>query len=96
MEKTHGFIHKLNICSTGTFTVRLNIALFVIVSSGECNGGDFSGNTGVTNSPNYPGNYGNNIDCSYYFEVSTHLYAVLIFTQFNTESCCDYVRVSLQ
>ena len=56
-------------------------------------GGTFYNPSGSLNSPNYPGNYGNNLDCSYYIVGGAPATISFNFTSFNTELCCDFVEV---
>lgn len=64
-------------------------ALFLIV----CNSASFEGMSGWLASPNYPGRYGNNMDCRYSISLSEGHYVAITFSTFATEGCCDYVNV---
>lgn len=43
-------------------------------------------------SPNYPLDYTNNLDCFYFIDVGL-VKVNLTFTSFGTEGCCDFVEV---
>ncbi|XP_052085416.1 cubilin-like [Mytilus californianus] len=49
--------------------------------------------TGSFNSPRYPGQYPNKADCHHYITVAAGYTINLIVKDFQTESCCDYLKV---
>ncbi|XP_071095338.1 scavenger receptor cysteine-rich domain-containing protein DMBT1-like [Haliotis cracherodii] len=55
-------------------------------------GGDYTGSSGLISSPNYPGNYGNNLNCVYTIDAGDTL-ITLVFEDFSTEDWSDVVRV---
>ncbi|XP_076082605.1 uncharacterized protein LOC143053703 [Mytilus galloprovincialis] len=59
---------------------------------GSC-GGNYAELMGSFASPNYPGNYPNYQSCYYYINVPSGYKITVTFTEFKTESCCDYVKV---
>lgn len=73
--------------------------VYILCYSGNtsvCGDLSYSGPTGTFHSPNYPAAYGqNNIDCRYYISVNASVSQriLLAFSDFATESCCDYVEV---
>jgi hypothetical protein len=49
---------------------------------------------GTLTTPNYPGNYSNNLDC-YYYIYSPVAYNIHILVDYvSTEACCDYFEIS--
>ncbi|XP_006811608.1 procollagen C-endopeptidase enhancer 2-like [Saccoglossus kowalevskii] len=58
----------------------------------EC-GGNFYGEYGIIKSPNYPGNYANDLECNYSISVSHEKKLQLEFSDFATESDYDMVSV---
>ncbi|KZS19005.1 Seizure 6-like protein [Daphnia magna] len=56
-------------------------------------GGLISGYSGIINSPNYPYEYENNLDCRYLIQVPCGYRVRLYFNSFNTESGYDFVNV---
>ncbi|KAI9550977.1 hypothetical protein GHT06_005450 [Daphnia sinensis] len=56
-------------------------------------GGLISGYSGIIESPNYPNEYGNSLDCRYLVQVPCGYRVRLYFNSFNTESSYDFVNV---
>ncbi|XP_057367019.1 deleted in malignant brain tumors 1 protein-like [Daphnia carinata] len=56
-------------------------------------GGLISGYSGIIESPNYPNEYGNGLDCRYLVQVPCGYRVRLYFNSFNTESGYDFVNV---
>ncbi|CAK8683828.1 unnamed protein product [Clavelina lepadiformis] len=44
--------------------------------------------------PNYPGTYGNNLFCAWTISASQDMQVFLTITDFDSQACCDYVKVS--
>ncbi|XP_071094882.1 scavenger receptor cysteine-rich domain-containing protein DMBT1-like [Haliotis cracherodii] len=55
-------------------------------------GEDYTGSSGSISSPNYPSNYGNNLNCVYTIDAGETL-ITLVFEDFSTEDRYDVVRV---
>ncbi|XP_071094881.1 scavenger receptor cysteine-rich domain-containing protein DMBT1-like [Haliotis cracherodii] len=55
-------------------------------------GGDYTGSSGSLSSPNYPSNYGNNLNCVYTIDAGETL-ITLVFEDFSTQDRYDVVRV---
>ncbi|XP_071094889.1 scavenger receptor cysteine-rich domain-containing protein DMBT1-like [Haliotis cracherodii] len=55
-------------------------------------GGRYTGSSGSISSPNYPGNYGNKLFCTYIIDAGETL-ITLVFKDFITESSNDVVKV---
>ncbi|XP_071094886.1 scavenger receptor cysteine-rich domain-containing protein DMBT1-like [Haliotis cracherodii] len=55
-------------------------------------GGRYTGSSGSISSPNYPGNYGNYLICSYVIDAGETL-ITLVFEDFSTQSWYDVVKV---
>ncbi|WAQ98401.1 NRP1-like protein [Mya arenaria] len=51
------------------------------------------GMSGNVSSPNFPRNYPNNFNCTYYINGPQLSTVCIQFDDFLTEHCCDYVRV---
>ncbi|EYC03668.1 hypothetical protein Y032_0092g2551 [Ancylostoma ceylanicum] len=61
-----------------------------------CNGGKFGGpnvRSGTINSPGYPDQYYNNLDCYYQIEGPAGTYITITFDPFDVENYFDYVEV---
>ncbi|KAJ4927851.1 hypothetical protein JOQ06_015653, partial [Pogonophryne albipinna] len=56
-------------------------------------GGTVRGGSGVVTSPGYPGNYGNQADCTWILLAEPGDTISLIFTDFQTEEKYDYLEV---
>ncbi|KAM9738006.1 CUB and sushi domain-containing protein 3 isoform 2-T2 [Menidia menidia] len=56
-------------------------------------GGTVRGGSGVVTSPNYPGNYGNQADCTWILLAEPGDTISVIFTDFQTEEKYDYLEV---
>ena len=62
----------------------------------RCNSGNYSGSSsGAFNSPYYPDNYYNSMNCYYYVIVPQGMYVVLTFHDFDVEGTWDYLYVSI-
>uniref|UniRef100_A0A3Q2G2M8 CUB and zona pellucida-like domains 1, tandem duplicate 1 n=1 Tax=Cyprinodon variegatus TaxID=28743 RepID=A0A3Q2G2M8_CYPVA len=62
-----------------------------LFSLGNC-GGYLYGSSGTFESPNYPNNYQNNLDCTWYIRPG-HQFIRLQISDLDTECCCDPVDV---
>jgi hypothetical protein len=49
---------------------------------------------GTLTTPNYPGNYSNNLDCYYYIYSPVAYNIHVLVDYFSTEACCDYFEIS--
>ncbi|CAJ0591062.1 unnamed protein product [Cylicocyclus nassatus] len=49
--------------------------------------------TGFVTSPNWPGNYPNDVTCNYVMTMKQGSRVMLTFTDFATEDCCDKVEI---
>ncbi|CAL8365296.1 unnamed protein product [Arctogadus glacialis] len=56
-------------------------------------GGTVRGGSGVVTSPGYPGNYGNQADCTWILLAEPGDTISVIFTDFQTEEKYDYLEV---
>ncbi|XP_052276800.1 deleted in malignant brain tumors 1 protein-like [Dreissena polymorpha] len=56
-------------------------------------GGYFFGNNGLIASPNYPNNYENRENCTYYINVPGGYSVCLQFNTFTTQECCDHLDI---
>ena len=65
---------------------------FVVTACGDTS---YYGPSGVISSPNYTGNYDNQMYCDYYIYASTGSSLSIIFKSFNTEQNYDIVTVSI-
>ena len=72
--------------------LKYSFIISIYVFSDTC-GGYYASLTGAFSSPNYPGDYPNNVDCRYTIIVPVDHYITLSFQTFNTESGFDYVKV---
>lgn len=62
----------------------------------RCNSGNYSGSSsGTFNSPYYPDNYYNSMNCYYYVIIPQGMYVVLTFHDFDVEGTWDYLYVSI-
>ncbi|PIO69789.1 CUB domain protein [Teladorsagia circumcincta] len=62
----------------------------------RCNDGDFGGRnirSGTINSPGYPTQYYNNLDCYYQIEGPVDTYITITFTTVMMESFYDYIEI---
>ena len=63
-----------------------NLVCLSILAHGSC-GGRFYTNSGTFSSPNYPNDYGGDLDCKYYIEVNGKMSTIKItFLEFDLES----------
>ena len=73
---------------------------YLFLSEGTGSGRVFSSPSGVLTSPNYPSDYGNNIDCSYRVSLGENSSAVVVinFTDFDVEfhSTCDFDYIEVK
>ncbi|XP_048254605.1 deleted in malignant brain tumors 1 protein-like [Haliotis rufescens] len=69
----------------------LAIAITLLVSTSGCGEG-YTDPSGSISSPNYPGNYGNYLNCVYTIDAGETL-VTLVFTNFSTEEGYDVVKV---
>lgn len=60
-----------------------------------CDNRYFYGPTGTITSQNYPLAYDNGLDCYSYISASSGPTVIITFLAFNTESCCDWVKVRI-
>ncbi|VDH92805.1 Hypothetical predicted protein [Mytilus galloprovincialis] len=59
----------------------------------EWNNRLFTESSDILSSPNYPGNYTNNLKYKYFIRVQVGQRITLTFSRIVTEKCCDYVQV---
>lgn len=46
-------------------------------------------------SPNFPDTYGDNLDCKWTIRKNLNVDLMITILSFQTESCCDYLKVNL-
>jgi cubilin len=66
--------------------------LFLIKFLVTC-GGELNGLNGTISSPNYPSNYASRLRCLWTISVPPNYIIKLIFVEFQTEYCDDYVDI---
>ncbi len=66
--------------------------LFLIKFLVTC-GGELNGLNGTISSPNYPSNYASRLRCLWTISVPPNYIIKLIFVDFQTEYCDDYVEI---
>jgi hypothetical protein len=59
----------------------------------QCPASNYTGPSGSIASPNYPGRYGNNMNCNYYISVVAGMAVQLTFDVFSTEERYDIVTI---
>lgn len=57
-------------------------------------GGTYGGLSGIINSPNFPNEYPNSLNCTFYINMASGVSVNITFTSFATEICCDFLQVS--
>ncbi|XP_063412315.1 fibropellin-3-like isoform X2 [Mytilus trossulus] len=57
------------------------------------NGDNCEYSSGIISSPNYPGNYENDLEYTYLIREQVGQRITLTFSRIDTEECCDYVQV---
>ena len=70
----------------------LFVILIWLTAEDTC-GGTVRGGSGVVTSPGYPGNYGNQADCTWILLAEPGDTISVIFTDFQTEEKYDYLEV---
>lgn len=70
----------------------LFVTLIWLTAEDTC-GGTVRGGSGVVTSPGYPGNYGNQADCTWILLAEPGDTISVIFTDFQTEEKYDYLEV---
>jgi len=68
------------------------LAVTVHAATGACNAAYFG--NGVVTSPNYPGSYENNADCTYVLTAGAGRRVVLTFSDFELENGYDYLTIT--
>ena len=78
--------------------------MYSIINSCSCKifvvvcGGTFRSESGLFATPNYPNNYGNNLDCQWHFIVNENKFVELTFEVFDLErsdTTCNYDYVQI-
>lgn len=72
----------------------LNIILLNCFAAVACTNTSNYGPSGVISSPNYPGDYGVDLNCDYYIYASNGSSLLFIFKSFDVEEGYDFVTVS--
>ena len=70
--------------------------LFCLCFFSDICGDDHIASSGALNSPNYPYSYDNNLNCTWTITTTPDSSVFLSFMYFDTESCCDYLKVSIK